>query len=140
MKIWYKVKEVANFLNVSDDFIRTIICREEFKDFAVLEKPILIKYNDEFINLIKKYIKKSNIKRNHKRKETVRKIFMPIKYSIINSNILRGWTQTSIDCYRIGCDCSKCGIKMDTPCHMKQTVIELVKKFGPPNIERNDIL
>lgn len=52
------------------------------------------------------------------------------------------WTESAIDCYRIGCDCSKCEItKLIThPCKMKNEVFELVKNIGAPNIERNDII
>lgn len=49
------------------------------------------------------------------------------------------WTNTAIDCYKIGCNCSKCLIyniyfKNETfKCKMKDTVIELVRKNGIPN-------
>lgn len=52
------------------------------------------------------------------------------------------WVPLSIYCYKIGCNCSICDINkiIESKCRMKQVVIELVRKFGAPNIERNDIL
>ena len=48
------------------------------------------------------------------------------------------WTETAIDCYSIGCACSKCFLyhvyfrNSDCKCRMKESVIELVRKFGVP--------
>lgn len=48
------------------------------------------------------------------------------------------WTPTAIECYLLGCNCSKCNINKiyfkDSifKCKMKDTVIELVRKFGKP--------
>ena len=50
----------------------------------------------------------------------------------------RNWTPTAIDCYSIGCQCSKCFLfkiyfkNSDAKCMMKQNVIELVRKYGVP--------
>ena len=50
----------------------------------------------------------------------------------------KNWTPTAIDCYLLGCACSKCSIykfyfmKSDSKCKMKDTVIELVRKLGAP--------
>lgn len=142
MRNWLKVDIVAKELNVSSSFVRKTICKEEFKDLVVFEKPVLINFNKEFKDKIKKYITKYCIKRNKYREKTKSILFDLPKTVIIDPNILKGWTQTSIDCYLIGCNCSICKLKqiMSAKCQMKQTVIELVKKFGPPNIERNDIL
>ena len=135
MNNWLKVNDVSKALNISNSFIRKTICKEEFKDLIALEKPVLINYNEEFIT---KYC----IKRNS-RKERSRSILFDLpKNIIINPDILRGWTQSSIDCYLIGCNCSICKLKkiMSARCQMKQVVIELVRKFGAPNVERDDIL
>lgn len=142
MNNWLKVNDVSKALNISNSFIRKTICKEEFKDLIALEKPVLINYNEEFINKIQKYITKYCIKRNS-RKERSRSILFDLpKNIIINPDILRGWTQSSIDCYLIGCNCSICKLKkiMSARCQMKQVVIELVRKFGAPNVERDDIL
>lgn len=63
------------------------------------------------------------------------------QYGYQNERIKK-WTKAAIDCYSIGCNCSKCEIKslITTRCLMKRTVLELVQKFGAPLIERNDIL
>lgn len=142
MRNWLKVDIVAKELNISSSFVRKTICKEEFKDLVVFEKPTLINYNEEFINKIQKYIIKRRTKRNSAKERSKSILFDLPKTVIIDPNILKGWTQTSIDCYLIGCNCSICKLKqiMSAKCQMKQTVIELVKKFGPPNIERNDIL
>ena len=138
MNNWLKVNEVANILNISKNFLRITICREEFKDFIADEKPLLIHYDKDFEQLIKKYITKRNKKRGKNRKKRTIKedvIRYQIKHVIVDENILKGWTQMAEDCYNIGCDCSKCSIKniLSSECHMKQTVILLVKKFGKPS-------
>ena len=44
------------------------------------------------------------------------------------------WTPTSRECYEIGCCCSNCllYIILGKECRMKQSVLELVRKFGVP--------
>ena len=48
--------------------------------------------------------------------------------------IPRKWTEAAIDCYNRGCNCTGCNqLKfMDSACHMKKAVFELVRKFGKP--------
>ena len=54
------------------------------------------------------------------------------------------WTQTAIDCFKLGCRCSKCHLyeiyfKDNTfKCKMKDTVIELVRKIGIPYISEKE--
>ena len=136
MNNWLKVGEVANILNVSKSFLRIIICKEEFKNYITEEKPLLINYCDKFKELIKKYIKKRNIIRNKNKKRILKDetIQCQMKHVVVNENILKGWTQTAIDCYNLGCNCSKCQLKniIFSECCMKQTVMLLVKKFGKP--------
>lgn len=50
---------------------------------------------------------------------------------------LRHWTDSAIECYIIGGVCSKCTLPYDLrkKCRMKAVILELVKKFGKPNIE-----
>lgn len=142
MNNWLKINDVSKALNVSSSFMRTTICKEEFKDLITLEKPTLINYNEEFINKIQKYIIKCRAKRNSTKERSKSILFDLPKNIIIHPDTLRGWTQSSIDCYLIGCNCSICKLKkiMNAKCQMKQVVVELVKKFGAPNVERNDIL
>lgn len=53
------------------------------------------------------------------------------------------WTPTAVDCYKLGCRYSQCNLYKayfkDSifKCKMKETVIELVRKLGIPNIEEN---
>jgi hypothetical protein len=50
------------------------------------------------------------------------------------------WTPTAIDCYKLGCRCSMCNLYKiyfshgSFKCKMKETVIELVRKIGAPDI------
>lgn len=52
------------------------------------------------------------------------------------------WTPSAIDCYKLGCNCSKCNLYKiyfangTTKCKMKETVIELVRKLGAPVTNR----
>lgn len=56
----------------------------------------------------------------------------------------KNWTPTAIDCYNIGCNCSKCSIykiffsNSFNKCQMKNTVIELVRKLGKPDFKCED--
>ena len=47
------------------------------------------------------------------------------------------WTPTAIDCYRLGCRCSKCNLYklyfQNSKCRMKETVMELVRLYGKPD-------
>jgi len=51
-----------------------------------------------------------------------------------NRQYASAWTKSSIDCYKRGCNCRGCYIQemLETPCLMKDAVIELVKKLGAP--------
>ena len=59
----------------------------------------------------------------------------------------RRWTYGAVECYKIGCMCSRCNEVPDDVkkhCKMKFAVIELVKKYGRPTKEyrqrrKNDI-
>lgn len=49
-----------------------------------------------------------------------------------------GWTESSIFCYKRGCNCQGCYVKdlLESRCLMKRAVFALVRKFGkPPEIE-----
>lgn len=63
------------------------------------------------------------------------------KYNVSCSETLSQiWTQSAIDCYKIGCNCQKCNLyqiyfnNTSTKCKMKDTVIELVRRIGAPEI------
>lgn len=67
---------------------------------------------------------------------------MSYKYNVsCSETVSKNWTPTAIDCYSIGCSCSKCNLyklyfaETAGNCRMKDTVIELVRRFGAPNKE-----
>lgn len=71
---------------------------------------------------------------------------MEYAYNTSGSNTLNKlWTQSAVDCYMIGCMCSKCYLyksvffKSETKCKMKDTVIELVRQIGVPDITKDDV-
>lgn len=48
----------------------------------------------------------------------------------VNCNA-RNWTQAAIDCYMLGCNCSKCPTgQLVKNCRMKYSVIQLVATHG----------
>ena len=67
---------------------------------------------------------------------------MNYRYNVSCSETMsRNWTPSAVDCYSIGCCCSKCNLyklyfKGNSKCKMKETVIELVRKLGAPKEER----
>lgn len=67
---------------------------------------------------------------------------MSYRYNVSCSNtVSKNWTPTAIDCYRLGCVCSKCNLykiyfaQSNYKCRMKETVIELVRRCGIPKEE-----
>lgn len=67
---------------------------------------------------------------------------MNYKYNVsCSETVSKNWTPTAIDCYSIGCICSKCNIyklyfaDTNIRCRMKDTVIELVRRLGTPQKE-----
>lgn len=67
---------------------------------------------------------------------------MSYRYNVSCSETMsKKWTPTAIDCYKLGCVCSKCNLNKIYfkhsifKCQMKYTVIELVRKLGIPEEE-----
>ena len=67
---------------------------------------------------------------------------MSYRYNVSCSNtVSKNWTPAAIDCYKLGCVCSKCNLykiyfsEGSFRCRMKETVIELVRKYGVPKGE-----
>ena len=67
------------------------------------------------------------------------RFLMAYKYNVSCSEaVSKNWTPSAIDCYLIGCSCSKCNLnkiyfaKSQIRCRMKETVIELVRRLGVP--------
>lgn len=51
------------------------------------------------------------------------------------------WTESAIDCYRLGCNCSRCPtyqLITHQKCRMKYTVIALVRDIGVPDVPENE--
>ena len=70
---------------------------------------------------------------------------MKYKYNVsCSETVAQNWTQTAIDCYMLGCICSKCNIykiyflESGFRCRMKDCVIELVRRLGIPKVEKYD--
>ena len=64
---------------------------------------------------------------------------MGYKYNVsCSETVSKSWTPSAIDCYLLGCACSKCYLYKiyfqdnNMRCRMKDTVIELVRRFGTP--------
>lgn len=64
---------------------------------------------------------------------------MMYKYNVsCSETVTKNWTPTATDCYKLGCNCNKCNIykiyfeASGNRCKMKETVIELVRRFGAP--------
>jgi hypothetical protein len=64
---------------------------------------------------------------------------MSYRYNVSCSETLAdNWTPTAVDCYLLGCNCSKCFLNeiyfknSVYKCKMKETVIELVRRNGAP--------
>lgn len=64
---------------------------------------------------------------------------MDYRYNVsCSETVSRNWTPSAIDCYKLGCVCSRCNLNKlyfaDSifRCRMKETVIELVRKIGAP--------
>lgn len=70
-----------------------------------------------------------------------RGLSMGYRYNVSCSETMsKKWTPTAVDCYKLGCVCSKCNLykiyfkDMDCKCKMKDTVIELVRRLGAPQV------
>lgn len=58
---------------------------------------------------------------------------------MLSINTAKKWTEGSVYCYERGCNCQGCYIKdliESMPCKMKSSVMELVRKFGKPQEEK----
>ena len=72
---------------------------------------------------------------------------MIYKYNVSCSETnCKNWTPTAVECYLLGCNCSKCNIykiyfsKNYFKCKMKETVIELVRKLGKPDFNQTEAI
>ena len=132
MTRWLKIKEVANELGLSENFVRTVICQPVFESYCCFEKPIMIKFNDSFKKIIMAYANHHSIRRNRPKKTEEIK-----KEHKISMAGLRFWTQSAIDCYNIDCNCEKCFLHqvLNSECKMYEVVSMLIRKFGKPSAD-----
>lgn len=68
---------------------------------------------------------------------------MIYKYNVsCSETVSKNWTPSAIDCYLSGCCCLKCNLykiyfsKNGFKCKMKETVIELVRRHGKPDLQK----
>lgn len=136
------INAAAKELKVSQNFIRTIVCRSEFKDLVNNIKPAKVNVNDKFKKLVKKFIQRATLERSVYENKYFIENYLTRSKSIVVSQSTLKWTDDAIECYSIGCNCSKCEFKkqLSTKCRLKFVVLELVKKLGAPKIKRKDIL
>lgn len=58
---------------------------------------------------------------------------MKLYYSVAENNKQR-WTRTAVECLNNHCICGRCQLlDIVYNCHMKETVLELYKKYGRPD-------
>ena len=52
----------------------------------------------------------------------------------MNKSVFVRWTKSAIECFSIGCQCTKCKLRktLETNCRMKSVVLELVRIHGRP--------
>lgn len=70
---------------------------------------------------------------------------MGYKYNVsCSETVAKNWTPTAVDCYMLGCTCSVCNLNKiyfrgemgsGFKCRMKDAVIELVRRFGAPEVD-----
>ncbi len=56
---------------------------------------------------------------------------------IISSSITQSWTEQALECYSIGCDCSKCSLRngrYSFKCQMPKVIDILISIIGKPRI------
>ena len=55
----------------------------------------------------------------------------------ISESITQSWTEQALECYRLGCDCSRCSIskgQYSFVCQMPKVLDILINVCGKPNI------
>ena len=62
-------------------------------------------------------------------------IYCAQNQGVISNSITQSWTEQALECYQLGCDCSKCSIskgKYSFVCQMPK-VVKILLKMGKPN-------
>ena len=63
--------------------------------------------------------------------------FYPQNNGEISDSLTQNWTEQALECYQLGCDCSKCSIskgKYSFVCQMPRVINILVNSLGKPKI------
>ncbi len=61
--------------------------------------------------------------------------FYPQNNGEISDSITQNWTEQAIECYKLGCDCSRCSISKGNysfVCQMPKVIDALMKTTGKP--------
>lgn len=64
-------------------------------------------------------------------------LFSPQTNGEISDSITQNWTEQALECYSIGCDCSKCSLaggKYSFICQMPKVIDVLLKSSGRPKM------
>ena len=67
--------------------------------------------------------------------EYVDEEFEPQNNGEISDSITQNWTEQALECYQLGCDCSRCSIskgKYSFVCQMPKVIKQLLKVTGKP--------
>lgn len=145
--------ELSNVLLLSENALKTWLDGYRFTKYKT-KKGYL--YQQEFINNLIEFLEtkrkheciknlKNFIKNNHFNTCTKDLKTKNEQHTFIHQNSFKNykykWTSAAIDCFKIGCNCKKCSISeiMQTRCKMKEIVLELVKKYGAPKTEDENV-
>ncbi|HIS36993.1 TPA: hypothetical protein IAC10_10265 [Candidatus Scatousia excrementigallinarum] len=64
--------------------------------------------------------------------------FYPETNGEISNSITKSWTEQALECYSIGCDCSKCSLKNGNysfVCQMPKVIDILIGAIGKPRMD-----
>lgn len=64
--------------------------------------------------------------------------FYPKTNGEISNSITKSWTEQALECYSIGCDCSKCSLKNGNysfVCQMPKVIDILIGAIGKPRMD-----
>ena len=97
MDNWIKINEAAKELKVSQNFIRTIICRGEFKGLVNNIKPAKVNVNDKFKKLVKKFIQRATLERSVYENKYFIENYLTQSKNIAVSQLTLKWTNDAKD-------------------------------------------
>lgn len=114
------IKQIAEIYKISQNTVRTYLCRPEFNQFRTLKKKgktvFIFKNTINFHKMLTFFIKNKSTNK---------------KYNVEVKELK--WNISSINCYKRGCVCNGCEYSnLSEQCKMKSAVIELVRVLGRP--------